>query len=122
MANAALYSIITDGTFTLSQGQGGDVDFDVTFNVTQNFDPNARAVLSFPVRTFAPQNLDFTAEINEVTVVSSPTISDEERLPIQQVVKTGVLRAGQNRFRLRLVSGQGSLRFGDVVVFYGVNV
>ena len=94
MANAALYRIITDKLVTLSFGD--DIDYDTTFNLTQNLDANARSVLTGIIATLQnANNLTFEVEINNVNIKSYGPITGSERFNIQEVVKADLLKSEQ---------------------------
>lgn len=121
MANAALYSVITDGVVTLNFG--GDIDYERTFNLTQKLDVGAHSVITGVVVTLPnATNLTFKLEINDIDVNPIAPITGSERFNIQEVVQANLLKVGQNKFRIKLTGGAGSLRFSDVVLLYGVNV
>ncbi len=121
MANAALYSVITDGVVTLIFG--GDIDYETRFDLTQKLDVGVRSVLTGVVVTLQDAtNLTFKLEINDVEVKAFPPINGLERFNIQEVVQANLLKVSQNKFNIKLTGGSGSLRFSDVVLLYGVNV
>jgi hypothetical protein len=121
MANAALYSVITDGVVTLIFG--GDIDYETRFNLTQKLDVGVSSVLTGVVVMLQnATNLTFKLEINDVEVKAFPPITGSERFNIQEVVQRNLLKVGQNKFQIKLTGGSGSLRFSDVVLLYGVNV
>jgi hypothetical protein len=121
MANAAFYSVITDSIVTLNFG--GDIDYETTFNLPQKLDVGTRSVISGVVVTLTnATNLTFKLEINDVDVNPVAPITGSERFNIQEVVQANLLKVGQNKFRIKLAGGAGSLSFSDVVLLYGVNV
>lgn len=125
MADAALYEVITDNTITLSRDAGGDKDFETTFDLPSALQVSARSVLMISVRTFQnSQNLNFDVWINGQGPLldSYASFPASDQFIFQEVVPANLLEKGQNKIRIELISGSGSLRFSDVVLLYGVNL
>lgn len=125
MADAALYEVITDNALTLSRDAGGDKDFETTFDLPSTLQTSARSVLMISVRTFqSSQNLNLDVWINgEGPLLDSySTFPVSDQFIFQEVVPANLLKKGQNRIRLELISGSGSARISDVVLLYGVNL
>ena len=123
MARAADYDIVSDSKVSLRIG--GDIDHDFAIGMDS---PNvaARSILTYMVDTVNPNDLKFRLNIingnNLSTEVGTYTTSSNVARTFQEVIAASVLTATNNKLRVSVLSGSGTLEIADIVLWYLKNV
>ena len=116
MPRVSDYGIITDSKFTLQTG--GDIDRDFDFSLESGAHFPSRAILQFVLFVGSnASNLRFEVTINGSSQIDY-TFSGYRVNTLHEVVDANVLKAGNNKITFRILSGSGTLEFGDIVLHY----
>ena len=108
------FTVIPGTDRPISLRPGGDIDRDLDFHLPPDTtgDPG---VLTFMTDAASPNNLTYTMAINGTPVaghrVDSSVLHSE-----QEVV--GSFRPGDNKFRIEVTGGTGTLVISDIVLHY----
>ena len=108
------FTVIPGADAPISLTPGGDIDRDLDFHLPPDTtgDPG---VLTFMTDAVSPNNLTFIMAINGIQVVNhrvDSTVFHSE----QEVV--GSFHSGDNKFRIEVTGGTGTLLISDIVLYY----
>jgi hypothetical protein len=108
------YTIITDSW---------NASFEIEFTIPESFEPGNRCVLTFMIATRGIEDVVVRMRLNgnEVWVWD---FGEDDPPPqcFQEVIKTGVVRAGKNVLSFDPLTGPTALKLSDVVLWWQANV
>ncbi len=115
------YVVITDAELDLKLGADSDEDFD--FEIPPTAAVAQRAILALMVNSAGSANdLKSEVSINGIKVFTyGPTDANLTR-PFHEIVSGNVLRIGANNIKIRVVSGKGTFRVSDILIWFQNNV
>ena len=105
---------------------GGDIDRDFAIGLNTNANVGVRSVLSYEVDTVNPNSLQFRLEITNgngvTTTVRTSTTSSEVARVFQEVISENTLTLTGNTLKVTVLSGTGTLKISDIVLWYQRNL
>lgn len=100
---------------------GGDIDKEFTFVIPPSAQRQLPFILQLMVQTLGANDLRVGVSINGSQIFNYGPSDTNLTRPFHDVVSAQVLNVGNNKLKVALLSGKGTFRFSNIVVWFQDN-
>lgn len=110
------YIIVKDTNFELGVNDDKEFSFNLPWNIVRS--GNRRPIISFQIKPSSQLPVKFSVDINDHPQIDNIELSSNDRHLYWEAINENETKSGSNTVQFRFISGQGSLRVSDVIVWF----